>query len=187
MVCHIFLALLPWLGHVSAYCAVGDFVGGRRLTLARAWEALFASGRTTFSMTTSAFSSNKAGHCLTYKFSCKSGLYIQIPMANHAAAPEPKRMEVLQHIRTLLNQRLRSEIEGLAGPKPSSHHMDIVMNAQGHEYIAPTVCYGMGGTRNFKNAGRWYIVVSIFISFPPFIYPIYLFSSHRRSAQGQSI
>ena len=108
-------------------------------------------------------------------------------MANHAAAPEPKRMEVLQHICTLLNQRLRSEIEGLAGPKPSSHHTDIVMNAQGHEYIAPTVCYGMGGTRNFKNAGRWYIVVSIFISFPPFIYPIYLFSSHRRSAQGQSI
>jgi hypothetical protein len=90
-------------------------------------------------------------------------------MANHAAAPEPNRMEVLQHIRTLLNQRLRSEMEGLAGPKPSSHHMD--MNAHGHEYIAPTVCYGMGGTRSFKNAGRWYIVVSIFISLP-FIYQI---------------
>ena len=81
-------------------------------------------------------------------------------MANCAPAPEPKRMEVLQHIRTLLNQRLRSEMEGLAGPKPSSHHND--MNAHGHEYIAPTVCYGVGG--NFKNAGRWYIVVSIFIS-----------------------
>jgi hypothetical protein len=71
--------------------------------------------------------------------------------------PEPKRMAVLQHIRTLLNQNLRSEMERLAGPKPSLH-FEANMNAYGHEYIT-TVCYGMNG--NFKNAGRWSSVVSI--------------------------
>jgi hypothetical protein len=78
-------------------------------------------------------------------------------MANHTDS-EPKRMDVLQHIRTLLNQNLRSEMERLAGPKPSSYYEDD-MNARGHEYISPIVCYGMSG--NFKNAARWFSVVSI--------------------------
>lgn len=88
--------------------------------------------------------------------------------SKHAAStPEHKCMEVLQHIRTLLNNRLRSEMEGLAGPKPSGSLQYKDMNTHGHEYIAPTVCYGMG--ENFQNAGRWYIVVSILILLP-FIY-----------------
>lgn len=97
-------------------------------------------------------------------------------MANHTAAPEPKHMEVLQHICTLLNHWLRSEMEGLAGPKPSSHYKD--MNVHGHEYIAPTVCYGVGG--NFKNAGRWYIIISIFIPLPLFTrYKLLIHTVHK--------
>ena len=130
----------------------------------------------------SMLSSNKAGHRWTYKFTLYVSYISQVPMTNHAAAPEPKCMEVLQHIHTLLNHCLHSEMEGLAGPKPSSQYKD--MNVHGHEYIAPTVCYGMGG--NFKNAGCWYITISIFISLPLFTrYQLIL--SHPHSAQSSII